>query len=153
MNAEKKYCILPILIPTEIDYDKESVVFEHLQGSYASNYTTQYTVAKLDRYPKQVLEILELFSAILKDALDNYIKNIRNTSGDLYRDVLQKDLAPKLASSKNAVQCWMNAKDITGKKLGVGDLVLLMFLMNDFSAIKSLNYYCEKLEGLNVISN
>ena len=140
-------------MPTEIDYDREPTIHEHQQGSYATNYTTQYTLAKLDRYPQQVLEILESFSATLRESLDNYIRNTRATSGDLYRDVLQKDLAPKLASSKNAVQCWMNAKDITGKKLGVGDLVLLMYLMQDFSPIKSLNYYCEKLEGANAVNN
>ena len=152
MKAEKTYRILPILTPTDIDYEAEAQLHERFEH-YASNFTTQYSLAKLDRYPQQVLEILESFSATLKEALDKYIRTIRDQSGDLFRDVLQKDLAPKLASSKNAVQCWMNAKDISGKKLGVGDLILLMYLMQDFSPINSLAYYCQKIEGANVVKN
>lgn len=148
MNKKKTYNILPILLPTEIDYEAEEKLSERYEH-YATNFTTQFSLAKLDRYPQQVLEILESFSAVLKESLDKYILDIRNESGDLFRDVLQKDLAPKLASSKIAVQCWMNAKDISGKKLGVGDLVLLMYLMQDFASVKALKYYCEKLETAN----
>lgn len=152
MKAERTYRILPILTPTDIDYEAETRLHERYEH-YPTNYTTQYSLAKLARYPQQVLEILESFSAVLKESLDKYIAAVRNESGDLFRDVLQKDLAPKLASSKIAVQCWMNTKDISGKKLGVGDLVLLMYLMQDYSPVKSLNYYCEKLEDANAIKN
>lgn len=149
MKAEKKdHKILPILIPTDIDYEAEAMLNERL-ATYAPNhkcFTTQYSIAKLDRYPAEVLEILESFSSALRDSLEDFIRKTREETGDLFRDVLQKDLAPRLASSKNAVQCWMNAKDISGKKLGVGDLVLLMYLTGDFSPIRALQYYCEKLD-------
>lgn len=148
MNKKKTYNILPILLPTEIDYEAEEKLSERYEH-YPVNFTTQFSLAKLDRYPPEVLEVLEAFSAVLKESLDKYITAVRNESGDLFRDVLQKDLAPKLASSKIAVQCWMNARDISGKKLGVGDLVLLMYLMQDFSSVKALKYYCEKLETTN----
>lgn len=153
MKAEKKYRILPILTPTEIDYEAEAHLHERYEH-YPACFTTQYSLAKLDRYPAEVLETLEAFSATLKESLDKYITAVRNLKHDMFFDVLQKDLAPRLASSKNAVQCWMNAKDVSGKKLGVGDLVLLMCLTQDFSPIKALAYYCQKLEeGENVVKS
>ncbi len=153
MKAEKAYQILPILMPTEIDYEAEAQLHERYEH-YPACFTTQYSIAKLDRYPAEVLEILEAFSATLKESLDKYIVAVRDLKKDLFYDVVQKELAPRLASSKIAIQCWMNAKDVSGKKLGVGDLVLLMWLMQDFSPIKALEYYCQKLEeGKNVVKN
>lgn len=136
--------LIPSILPLKFSGNESATISE--RHEHYKSFSSQFAQTKIDRYPHEVLEALEDFGAAFKNSIDQYIETIRTQQNDPYYDVVGKDLTKKLNVSRNAIQVWHNFLTTSGKKLGVGDLLLYMWETGDFEPINALSFYCKKLQ-------